>query len=58
MIRHGAPYEMAFNARINLAQSYSATTGDKKMIIKELLKMIKDIKMRIFWIRSIMRWQK
>ncbi|HRZ22134.1 MAG TPA: hypothetical protein P5184_10725, partial [Bacteroidales bacterium] len=44
VIRHGAPYEMAFNARINLAQSYSATTGDKKMIIKELLKMIKDIK--------------
>jgi len=44
VIRRGAPYEMAFNARINLAQSYSATTGDKKMIIKELQKMIKDIK--------------
>lgn len=44
VIRRGAPYEMAFNARINLAQSYSATSGDKKMIIKELQKMIKDIK--------------
>ncbi|MDD5508262.1 MAG: tetratricopeptide repeat protein [Bacteroidales bacterium] len=44
VIRRGAPYEMAFNARINLAQSYSTTTGDKKMIIKELQKMIKDLK--------------
>lgn len=44
LIKRGAPYEMAFNARINLAQSYSAATGDKKMIIKQLQKMIKDLK--------------
>ncbi len=44
LIKQGAPYEMAFNARINLAQSYSATTGDKKLIIKQLQKMIKDVK--------------
>ncbi|MBP6977444.1 MAG: tetratricopeptide repeat protein [Bacteroidales bacterium] len=44
LIKRGAPYEMAFNARINLAQTYSAVTGDKKMIIKQLQKMIKDLK--------------
>lgn len=43
-IKSGASYEMAFNARLNLAQSYSAATGDKKMITKQLQKMIRDIK--------------
>ena len=48
VIKGTASFEMAFNARINLARAYSANSGDKKMIVKELEKMLKDIKNKDF----------
>ena len=44
VIKKNPPYEMAFNARINLAMSYDAATGDSKALEKKLKKMLKDIK--------------
>lgn len=44
VIRRNPPYEMAFNARINLAMSYDANTGDSKALEKKLKKMLKDAK--------------
>ncbi len=44
VIRKNPPYEMAFNARINLAMSYDAATGDSKALEKSLTKMLKDHK--------------
>jgi tetratricopeptide (TPR) repeat protein len=44
LIKKGPSYELAFNAKINLAQSYTAATGDKRLIIKQLQKMLRDIK--------------
>lgn len=41
----GTPsFEMAFNARINLARVYDAGRSDRKMIVNELNKMLKDVK--------------
>ncbi|HLO90350.1 MAG TPA: tetratricopeptide repeat protein [Lentimicrobium sp.] len=41
----GTPsFEMAFNARINLARVYDAGRSDRKMIVNELNKMLKDAK--------------
>jgi tetratricopeptide (TPR) repeat protein len=48
VIKGNATFEMAFNARINLARAYSASSGDKRMIEKELGKMLKDIKNKDF----------
>ncbi len=44
VIRRNPQYEMAFNAKINLATSYVSGTGDKEGIIKILNKMLKDEK--------------
>ncbi|MEI6820584.1 MAG: tetratricopeptide repeat protein [Bacteroidota bacterium] len=44
VIKRNPPYEMAFNARINLAMSYDATKGNSKDIVKKLMKMVKDQK--------------
>lgn len=44
VIKKNPPYEMAFNAKINLAQSFDIETGDRKLIIKKLEKMLKDEK--------------
>jgi len=44
VVKRNPPYEMSFNAKINLAQTYDATFGDKKLIIKKLEKMLKDEK--------------
>ncbi len=44
VIRKNPPYEMAFNARINLAMSYDAASGDSKALEKKLKKMLKDFK--------------
>lgn len=44
VVRRNPPYEMAFNAKINMAKSYDVTSGSRKIITKELEKMIKDIK--------------
>ncbi len=44
VIKRNPKYEMAFNARINMAKCYSSGTGDKLFVIKELQKMLKDEK--------------
>ena len=44
VLKSPASFEMAFNARINLAMVYNANSSDKKLIIRELEKMLKDIK--------------
>lgn len=43
-----ASFEMAFNARINLARVYNASSSDKRAIVKELEKMLKDTKNKDF----------
>ncbi len=48
VLKSPASFEMAFNARINLARVYDARTGDKKLIVKELQKMLKDMKNKDF----------
>ncbi|PID94202.1 MAG: hypothetical protein CSA95_03965 [Bacteroidetes bacterium] len=44
VIRKNPNYEMTFNARISLAQSYDTETGNKSMVLKQLQKLLKDIK--------------
>ena len=45
VIKKNPPYEMAFNAAINLAQSYDTRYGEKsKGIVKKLEKMLKEDK--------------
>ena len=44
VIKRNPPYDMAFQAKINLAQSYEAESGNKEQIVKTLEKMLKDIK--------------
>ncbi len=44
VIKRNPPYEMAFQAKINLARSYDAEAGDRKKIVKTLEKMLKDAK--------------
>lgn len=44
VIRRNPPYEMAFEARINLATAYDASAGDSRQIVKVLKKMLKDDK--------------
>jgi len=44
VIKKNPPYEMAFNAKINLAMCYDAATGDRKALEKRLNKMLKDQK--------------
>ncbi len=44
VIKRNPPYDMAFQAKINLAQSYESESGNKEQIVKTLNKMLKDIK--------------
>jgi len=44
VIKSPAPFEMAFNARINLAKSFDIYTGDKASLEKQLRHMLKDSK--------------
>jgi len=44
VLKSPASFEMAFNARINLAMVYNANSSDKKLIVRELEKMLKDMK--------------
>lgn len=44
VIRKNPPYEMAFNARINLAKTYDAKSSNRSAIVKQLNKMLKDSK--------------
>lgn len=48
VLKSPASFEMAFNARINLARVYNANTGDRRMIVRELEKMLKDMKNKDF----------
>jgi tetratricopeptide (TPR) repeat protein len=44
IIKKNPTYEMSFNAKINLAKTYNAKTGNRSMIVKKLNKMLKDAK--------------
>lgn len=44
VIRKNPGYEMTFNARISLAQSYDAESGNKSMVLKQLNKLLDDEK--------------
>lgn len=44
MIKRNPNYDMAFQARINLAKSYDINSGDRQQITKILTKMLKDDK--------------
>lgn len=44
VIKSPAPFEMVFNARINMAKSFDIYTGDKAGLEKQLKKMLKDSK--------------
>lgn len=44
VIKKNPPYEMAFNAKINLAKTYDAKSSNRSMIVKKLKKMLKDKK--------------
>lgn len=44
VIRKNPSYEMAFNAKINLAKTYDAKSSNRSMIVKKLNKMLKDDK--------------
>jgi len=44
VIKSPAPFEMVFNARINMAKSFDINTGDKAGLEKQLKHMLKDTK--------------
>ncbi|HYW96418.1 MAG TPA: tetratricopeptide repeat protein [Bacteroidales bacterium] len=44
VIHMNPPYEMTFNAKINMARSYKAGSGKEKEIVSTLEKMLKDDK--------------
>jgi tetratricopeptide (TPR) repeat protein len=44
VVRRNPDYDMAFQAKINLAKSFDASTGDRKQITKILTRMLKDDK--------------
>ncbi len=44
VIKRNPEYEMAFNARINLATAFDVNSGDTKLVYKELNKLLNDSK--------------
>jgi tetratricopeptide (TPR) repeat protein len=44
VIKRNPPFEMAFNARLNIAKCFDSNTGNKKAIIKLLTRMAKEAK--------------
>ena len=44
VIKRNPPYDMSFQAKINLARSYDASSGDRKQITKILERMLRDDK--------------
>jgi len=48
VIKSAPSYEMAFNARINMASSFDFATGDIRSIEKALMKMLKEDKNKDF----------
>lgn len=49
VIKSSAPFEMIFNARINMAKSFDIYTGDKAGLEKQLKKMLKDTKNKEYY---------
>jgi len=49
VIKSSAPFEMVFNARINMAKSFDINTGDKAGLEKQLKRMLKDIKNKEYY---------
>jgi len=48
VIKRNPSYEMAFNAKINLAKTFDRSSGDSRSLMKELKKMLKDPKNKDF----------
>jgi tetratricopeptide (TPR) repeat protein len=48
LIKRNPPYEMAFRARLNMAECFDATEGNIKSIVKLLNKMLKESKNKDF----------
>ncbi len=48
LIKRNPPYEMAFRARLNMAECFDASSGDYKAIVKLLQKMLKEAKNKEF----------
>jgi tetratricopeptide (TPR) repeat protein len=44
VVKRNPVYDMAFQAKLNMARSFDATSGDSKEIVKILTKMLKDDK--------------
>ena len=44
VLKRNPSFEMSFNAQINLAQCYDASSGDREFIVKKLNRMLKDDK--------------
>jgi hypothetical protein len=44
VVKRNPPYEMAFQAKLNMARSYDASTGGSEKIVKILTRMLKDDK--------------
>jgi tetratricopeptide (TPR) repeat protein len=44
VIKRSPPYDMAFQAKINLAKSFDTNSGDRKQVTKILTRMLKDDK--------------
>jgi hypothetical protein len=49
VVKSPAPFEMVFNARINMARSFDIYTGDKAGLEKQLTKMLKDSKNKEYY---------
>jgi len=48
IIKRNPSYEMAFNAKINLAKTFDISSGGSKSLMKELKRMLKDSKNKDF----------
>jgi tetratricopeptide (TPR) repeat protein len=49
VVKSSAPFEMVFNARINMAKSFDIYTGDKANLEKQLKRMLKDTKNKEYY---------
>jgi tetratricopeptide (TPR) repeat protein len=49
VIKSPAPFEMVFNARINMAKSFDIYSGDKAGLEKQLKKMLRDSKNKEYY---------
>lgn len=49
VIKSPAPFDMVFNAQINMARSFDINTGDKEGLEKQLNKMLRDTKNKEYY---------